>query len=198
MFTSVRRFWRWFRFQTIYKRKFGSSPGIPCLCSNLRHPFHESKFERDTCESLATVLPPIDILVPSQHRLTTKFDFLIPNVGVVEPHGIWGDLSSTNAFLSYYTSRRELADTSGLSELPVVVLANRKDLSTLINNINATSDNQKAFRITSLELLEKYKSKEPEVVYISVVERTWPLVLGFLAVMGWVVVGFLLVLVLAR
>ena len=49
----IKKFLRWIRFHFYFKRKFSSSPGIPTLCSNLRHPYHESKFELSTCEVLS-------------------------------------------------------------------------------------------------------------------------------------------------
>ena len=91
-------FWRYLKFHFIYKRKFCKTPGILCLCSNIKHPYHESKFEQETCSVLCSIFGNREVLVPSQHKYSIKFDFLIKENAIVEPHAIWTNKPGEDTF----------------------------------------------------------------------------------------------------
>ena len=107
---SLRSIWRYLKFHWVYKGRFSKTPGIPCLCSNIQHPYHESKFEQETCEILCTIFTQKDVLVPSQHKYPIKFDFIISNTAIIEPHAIWSNRAGEDTFFDYYKQRRNYAD----------------------------------------------------------------------------------------
>jgi hypothetical protein len=91
-------FWRYLKFQLIYKRRFSKTPGIPSLCSNVKHPYHESKFEMEVCEILCSIFGQKEVLVPQQHKYSIKFDFIVKNTAIIEPHGIWTNNPNENTY----------------------------------------------------------------------------------------------------
>ena len=90
MYFSIKRLIRWIRFQVPIKQKYGKTPGIPSLCSNINHDFHESLWEKKTCELLCKNLNKKDVKNPTQHKYPIRFDFIVKNVAIFEPHAIYG------------------------------------------------------------------------------------------------------------
>ena len=158
---SLISIWRYLKFQFVYKRKFSKTPGIPSLCSNVHHPYHESKFEQETCEVLCSILSEKEVLVPSQHKFPIKFDFVVPKTAIIEPHAIWSNRAGEDTFFDYYKQRREHADKyEELRELPVVVLTNSTDVNFLKNTLREASNYKKACQEVTSTLLEKYKTNQ--------------------------------------
>lgn len=83
----VRKIRRWIMFHLQFKTKLAKSHGIPLLCSNVIHPYHESKFEASTCDLLSQFFKKSQILCPQNHGYKIKFDFIIKYVAIVEPYG---------------------------------------------------------------------------------------------------------------
>ena len=102
-------FWT-FIFKFYNKRKFSKTPGIPCLCLNIKHPYHESKFEQETCNILCSICGNNEVLVPLQHKYPIKFDFIIKETAIIEPHGIWTNRPGEDSYFDYYKQRRSYAD----------------------------------------------------------------------------------------
>lgn len=158
---KIQALWRYLKFQIIYKRRFSKTPGIPTLCSNLKHPYHESKFEQETCNVLCSICGNKEVLVPSQHKYPIKFDFIIKGTSIIEPHGIWTNKPGEDSFFDYYKQRRTYADNyDELKEIPVVVLSNLTDLTYLKKQLKESSNFKKTCQEVTSTLLEKYKTNE--------------------------------------
>ncbi|OLS17024.1 MAG: hypothetical protein HeimC3_49980 [Candidatus Heimdallarchaeota archaeon LC_3] len=52
MWIRIKKFIRWSKFHFVIKYRFVNSKGIPSLCDNANHNYHDSKFEAKTCEAL--------------------------------------------------------------------------------------------------------------------------------------------------
>ena len=161
MLNNIYLFWRYLKFQLIFKRRFSKTPGIPCLCKNIKHPYHESEFEMETCNVLCAIVGNNEVLVPIQHKCPIKFDFIIKGTAIIEPHGIWTNRPGEDTYFSYYKQRRDYADKyDDLKSLPVVVLSNTSDLHFLINKLKGGSNYKIACQETSAQFLEKYRTNE--------------------------------------
>ena len=161
MILKIYSFWRYLKFQLIYKRRFSKTPGIPSLCLNIKHPYHESKFEQETCKILCSICGNDEVLVPAQHKYLIKFDFIIKGTAIVEPHGIWTNKPGEDSYFEYYKQRRSYADRyEDLKILPMVVLSNTTDLVYLKKQLKESSNFKKSCQEVSSTLLEKYKTNE--------------------------------------
>ena len=102
MLTKIKYFIRWIKFQLVYKPKYKNTYGIPCLCSNINHKFHESLWEKKVCELLSIYFPITDIISQQQHQLPIKIDLIVEDVAVYEPHAIFSSKQENNSYFSYY------------------------------------------------------------------------------------------------
>jgi hypothetical protein len=165
----------------------------------VNHQYHESKFEAKTCAVLHQYFDNKNVLIPHQHRLKTKFDFIIPEITVVEPHAIWSNVYGNANYFDYYQNRRQLAEKEKLTKnLPMLVLASESDLSLMKRNLRGTKDPKEAISDTIVELLEKYKT--PEVIKIEkinyldlFVNYKW---LGLFMLSGWILAILLALMLL--
>lgn len=191
----LKKFKRWISFHFLVKRKYKNIPGIPVLCSNINHPFHESKFEAKCCETLHFFFHEKDILTPSQHRCKTKFDFIIKKIAIIEPHGIWGGKPNENMYFDYYRNRKELAEKEQMTkDLPVLVLASYSDLTKMKKYLVKGNNPKKAISELIIELLQKYNTVSPSEVIIQQKRNKKLLIFGIL---GWIVsFGLLLIILL--
>ncbi|MHA2365328.1 MAG: hypothetical protein ACXAC7_15325 [Candidatus Hodarchaeales archaeon] len=141
-----------------------SSPGKPTLCENLSHPYHESQFEARTCNILSEFIHHKEILVPSQHKYKTKFDFIIPGIAIIEPHGIWMNLPNENSYFNYYEDRKNLAsEYKELKDLPMVVISNSKELTYLKTFLQHSLNIKMSMNQFVIEMLEKYQTLSPSL-----------------------------------
>jgi len=177
---------RFIKFHFIYKKRYINSPGTPSLCSIIAHPFHESKFETKTCETLKEFFSSQEIIVPKQHRYATKFDFIIPKIAIIEPHGIWSNHPGENSYIDYYNSRKELAsEYKELKNLPMVVVTNSSELFTLKSFLQETSNSKYAFNDFILYMLEKYTTRSYNFVDRIELKYKNNKRLIFLSLLGW-------------
>ena len=159
---NIRQIIRYIKFHLVFKRRYSKTPGIPTLCTNINHPFHESKFEAETCEVLSSIFPKKDVWTPTNHKYHIKFDFIIKNTAIIEPHGIWSNRPGEDTYFDYYKQRRGLADKEEeLKNLPVVVLSSTADLGTMKRKLTEQSSNyKKTFQELTTYFLDKHKTSE--------------------------------------
>lgn len=198
MIIHLKKLIRYIKFHLIYKKRYINSPGIPSLCSIIGHPFHESKFETQTCEALKEFFLPQEIFVPSQHKFATKFDFIIPKVAIIEPHGIWSNRPGENSYLDYYNSRKDLASIyKELKKLPMVIVTNLAELNTLKSYLSNSNNSKYAFNNFILHLLEKYSTNSYNYVDRMELKYRNSKYLIILSLLGWslaVILGITLLL----
>ncbi|MFW9930125.1 MAG: hypothetical protein ACFFD1_12090 [Candidatus Thorarchaeota archaeon] len=175
--------------------------GIPTLCSNIDHSYHESKFEAKTCNLLLEYFPANEILIPPQHNFSTRFDFYIPETAIIEPHAIWNNLPGNTSYFDYYKTRKQLAEQNKKTQnLPILVLSCSSDLSLFKHNLKEISDNKKAINQTILELLKKYEIDTKEIKE----EDEYPLlfkyykILMILGITGWLIAGITFILFILK
>ena len=115
----------------------------------------------ETCNVLCAIVGNNEVLVPIQHKYPIKFDFIIKQTAIVEPHGIWSNKPGEDTYFNYYKQRRDYADNyEELKTLPVVVLSNTSDLHVLINKLKNKSNYKIACQEISALFLEKYRTNE--------------------------------------
>lgn len=151
----IKKIIRWLKFHLLLKNQYKNRFGSPKLCNNLDHIIHDSKFESDTCLLLEKFFPKKNILTPSQHKLSTKFDFIIRNFAIIEPHGVWNG----SDYFTYYKNRKDLAEKQKL-DLPIVIIPSYSDLSLFENTLMVENNPNTAIKKFQLEMLEKYRSNE--------------------------------------
>ncbi|OLS21438.1 MAG: hypothetical protein HeimC3_35710 [Candidatus Heimdallarchaeota archaeon LC_3] len=136
---------RWWKFQREYKKQDPELYGKKTLCRNVSHPYHDSKFEALTCRVLHKFYPAEKILVPEQHGCKTKFDFVIPGVAVIEPHGVW---ENKKGEIGEYTRKRVwLANQEEMTKgLQVIVVGSMRDLKILDKKLKEFSNKRKEKR----------------------------------------------------
>ncbi|OLS16874.1 MAG: hypothetical protein HeimC3_51040 [Candidatus Heimdallarchaeota archaeon LC_3] len=148
----VKRIIRWLKFHLFIKNKFKKRFGNPKLCNNLEHRYHDSNFEKETCLILEKYFHQKSIIVPSQHKLKTKFDFIIKGIAIIEPHGIWNG----NGFYSYYKKRKILAEKFDL-DLPVIIIPNYSDLTQFDTYLQKENNPVLAMKQFQLLMLNRYQ-----------------------------------------
>ncbi len=193
MFVKIRYFIRWIKFQLVYKPRYKNTPGIPCLCSNIDHPFHESLWEKKVCELLSNYFPLTDIKTPVQHKLPIKFDLIVNSVAVYEPHAIFSAKPNNNTYFAYYNDRRTKLDNfKEYKSLPMIVISNSTDFNQLKTALERDptkiSMNQLAINLLSAHKLEDMKPEYQEN-YLRIVN---PLLLIW-GLIGWL--GFLILII---
>ena len=191
LFYYIKSFLRYLRFNFYYKSKFSKSPGIPSLCSNINHPFHESLWEKKVCELLGNYFPLTDIKTPPQHKLPIKFDLIVDSVAVYEPHAIFSSKPDNNTYFAYYNDRRTKLDNfKEYKSLPMIVISNSTDFNllkaALEKDPTKTSMNQLVIDLLSSHKLEELKPEYQEnyLRIISPIIVIWGLI-------GWIVVFLL-------
>ena len=142
---------RWLRFHFFIKNKYKHRFGKPTLCNIIQHEYHESLFEQETCLVLERYFPNNDILIPSQHNYPTKFDFIINDIAIFEPHGVWNG----SDYYTYYKKRKELSRKHSL-DLPVVIIPSFEDLKLLDSLLGKESSVLKSIHGFQLQMLQKY------------------------------------------
>lgn len=157
MVAEFRRFNRWIKFHYVYRRTISTGHGIISLCDNYYHPYYDSKFEAKTCNVLSEFFPKKNILVPEQHKYSIKFDFIIPKIAIVEPHGIWTDSAEGSTYFGYYQQRQAHASKhNALKDLPMVVISNDTELDLLKQLLQEFSNTTYAVKAFIKQTLEKY------------------------------------------
>ncbi|OLS25611.1 MAG: hypothetical protein HeimC3_13590 [Candidatus Heimdallarchaeota archaeon LC_3] len=162
LYSYPKRIVRWWNFHLIFKRKNRhrwkfSRPG---LCENINHPYHLSQFEIICCKILSQYFNQSEILTPSQHKFKTKFDFIIKDNIILEPHASW-KWSKTNEYMDYYYKRKHLAlREEKTRNLPVLVLSSISDVRSMKNYLEKYNDPIHALKRLRLNLINKY-SIEP-------------------------------------
>ncbi|OLS16648.1 MAG: hypothetical protein HeimC3_52320 [Candidatus Heimdallarchaeota archaeon LC_3] len=158
VFTYPKRIVRWWNFYQNFKRKNHHrwNYGRPGLCRNINHPYHLSQFEISCCNILSKHFDQSEILVPSQHKCKTKFDFIIKERIIIEPHASW-KWNNNNEYMNYYYKRRDLAlKERRTSNLPVLVLSSITDFKKMIMFFNNYQDPINALKHLRLNLINKY------------------------------------------
>jgi hypothetical protein len=191
MLVKIRYLARWIKFQLVYKPRYKKTPGIPCLCSNINHPFHESLREKKVCELLGNYFPLSDIKTPTQHKLSTKFDLIVDSVAVYEPHAIFSSKPDNNTYFAYYNDRRTKLDNfKEYKSLPMIVISNSTDFNQLKTALEKdptkTSMNQLAIDLLSSHKLEELKPEYQES-YLRIVNP----ILVIWGLIGWFFALFL-------
>ncbi len=134
--------------------------GRPGLCRNINHPYHLSQFEISCCNILSEHFDQSEILVPSQHKCKTKFDFIIKERIIVEPHASWR-WNNNKEYMNYYYRRKHLAlKEEKTKNLPVIVIPSIIDLRIMRIFLHKYHDPIKALKQLGLNLINKY-SVEP-------------------------------------
>ncbi len=140
---------RWWRFQREYKKQNPELYEKRTLCRNVDHPYHDSKFEALTCRMLHKYYPAEQILVPEQHGCRTKFDFVIPGIAVIEPHGVWEN--KEGEYGEYYRKRAWLANQEEITKgLPVIVVGSMRDLKLLNKKLKEFNNERNEIRKNNL------------------------------------------------
>ena len=87
--------------------------------------------------------------MPEQHGCRTKFDFVIPGVAVIEPHGVWEN--KEGEYEEYYRKRAWLANQEKMTKgLPVMVVGSMRELKILNKKLKEFSNERKNERKKSL------------------------------------------------
>ena len=194
MFVKIRYLVRWIKFQLVFKPRYKKTPGIPCLCSNVNHAFHESLWEKKVCELLGNYFSLSHIKTPPQHKLPIKFDLIVDSVAVYEPHAIFSSKPDNNTYFAYYNDRRtKLNNFREYKSLPMIVISNSTDFDQLKTALEKdptkTSMNQLTIDLLSSHKLEELKPEYQEN-YLRIVS---PLILIW-GLIGWL--GFLTLTIL--
>ena len=188
MFVKIRYLVRWIKFQLVFKPRYKNTPGIPCLCSNINHSFHESLWEKKVCELLGNYFPFSDIKTPPQHKLLIKFDLIVDSVAVYEPHAIFSSKPENNTYFAYYNDRRtKLENFREYKSLPMIVISNSTDFNqlkaALEKDPTKTSMNQLAIDLLSSHKFEELKPEYQEN-YLRIIS---PLIVIW-GLIGWIFV----------
>lgn len=191
MITKLRYLIRWIRFHLKYKNQFKNTPGIPCLCSNIYHKYHESLWERKTCELLSEYFNYKSVKTPHQHKLPIKFDLIIENVAVYEPHAIFSSKSDNNSYFAYYTDRRNKLDTfDEYKSLPLIVISNQSDFNKLKDALDGEPTKNSMNQLV-IDLLSEHNLGEVKTDYQEGFLRISNPLLLIWGLLGWILAGII-------